>query len=103
MKQVIGYKYKSLDADFLNHQKVKPSELVGTTVQLCFGRFASEKKLIEDENPDDILDKMISCNVGTVTEFDEINFIAYVMLEHPIPEDIFLQYYGIDREPIYQN
>lgn len=102
-KQVIGYKYKTLTKDFLKSQDVNTNELVGATVQICFGRVASEKTLVEDESPDDILDKMISRNIGTIKVFDEENFIADVMFENPIPENIFLEYYGTDREPIYQN
>lgn len=100
MKQVIGYKYKTLTADFLKSQKINSNELIGTTVQLCFGRVVSEKTLTQDKEPRDILDNMISKNVGIIKYFDEDNFIADVMFENPIPENIFCEYYK-DESPIY--
>lgn len=103
MKQVIGYKYKTITSDFLKSQGIKSNELIGTKVQLCFGRVVSETKLKEDSNPDDILDAMISKNIGVIKAFDEENFVADVIFENPIPEDIFFQYYGKeDNSPIYQ-
>lgn len=44
---------------------------------------------------------MISKNIGTIKYFDEENFVADVMFENPIPENIFFQYYSDEKSPIY--
>ncbi len=103
MKQVIGYIDKSFTPEYLKRNNVNSNELIGATKQYCFGRMASKVDVIKDENPNDIIDKMVSINIGTIKNFNEETFIADVMFENPIPEDIFFKYYGKDSLPIYKN
>lgn len=100
MKEVIGYKYNKLNSDLLKSQGIKPSEVIGSTIQLCFGKITNKNK-ISEENPDDIIDKMISQNIGTVKLFDEEKFIADVFFNNPIPENVFIKYYS-NNKPIYK-
>lgn len=102
MKQVIGYYYKTLTADLLKSQDVNKNELIGTKVQLCFG-VAVDSSTIKDIKSDiDDIDKMVSQNIGVIKHFDTEKYIAEVMFEFPMPEDVFNKYYS-DEKPIYKN
>jgi hypothetical protein len=103
MRTVIGYYYKTLTADLLKSQGVDKNELIGTTIQLCFG-VAVDSYTIKDIKPNNIddIDKMVSQNIGVVKHFDTENYIAEVIFEFPMPEDVFNQYYK-DEKPIYKN
>jgi len=100
MNQVIGYLDTGFTPDFLKHQKIDNlDELIGATAQICFGRFIDSHTIGKD-NEADILEKMISKNIGTLVEFDKENYIAKFLFENPIPENIYKKYY--DKTPIYE-
>lgn len=101
MKKVLGYYYKTLTKDLLESQEIKSNELLGTTLQLCFAIAVSDKTLMADKSESDIIRKMVSENIGTIRKFDEENFVAEVMFEYPMPENVFFEYYGKDEQPIY--
>ena len=90
---VIGYFDTAFTPDFLKHQNIENlDEIIGTTVQKRFGRFIDSHTIGKD-NEDDILEKMISENIGTLVEFDKENYIAKILFQNPIPENIYKKYY----------
>lgn len=98
---VIGYLDKTFSYDFLKIHDIKSNELIGTTLQLCFARVTYNKTL-KEENPDDIIDMMVSANIGTLVKFNEETFEAIIHFSSPMPENVFNKYYN-DRIPIYEN
>jgi|ERR1700741_847801 len=101
MRQVIGYLDNTFDSDFLTRNNVSPNELIGSTLQLCFARVSIEEKLI-DENPDDIIERLLNANIETLVEYNEEKHTAKIIFKNKIPENVFIKYYGKDKEIIYE-
>ena len=99
-KQVIGY-YYTLTEDFLDYMKSEPHEFVNATLQFCIGRVTSVNDdnsggKIETEDPDDIIEKMLSQNIGTIVSVDGNN--AKVLFNNPIPGSFLLYFLShLDR------
>jgi len=88
--KVIGYYYNI--KDILKHHQIKSDELIGSTVQLCFSKN-------DIENPEDIIEEMLNKNIAKIISINQD--IAKIMLEYPIPENVFKKYY-LEEIPIYE-
>ena len=96
MRKVIGY-YYNIEA-IIKPGKIEPDELIGSTVQLCFGNVLSDSN-IKEEISQDIIEEMLNKNIARIISID--NSMAKVILEHPVPENIFKEYYT-EETPIYE-
>lgn len=88
---VIGYRSPFYE-ELRTYHQIEPQDLVGAKFELKFARIVSETKL-KTEEPDDIIDQLITNNVGVCTEFDYEKNESIVMLEHEVPLEIFKKYY----------
>lgn len=108
-RQVIGYYDKSFNDRFFELSKTTPDDLVGSRLQLCFGRVKSVDgsgvggKLELEENPDDIIEKMLNQNISTLVEYDRDNQIAKIVFDNKIPQGIFDKYYSLEHDKIYED
>lgn len=101
MKQVIGYYEKTFDDKFLLKYNLNPNDLLGVKLQKCSGRAIDSKTIRKSDKFDDIIDEMVSANIGTLKRYDEITKIAEIIFGNPMPEDVFLNYYS-NKQPIYK-
>lgn len=102
MKAVIGYYDNVFTSDFLKSQDVNKNELIGTTLQLCFGVAVDSSTIKPIKSNMDDIDKMVSQNIGVIKHFDTEKYIAEVIFEFPMPENVFNKYYS-DKKPIYKS
>jgi hypothetical protein len=99
-KEVIGYYFELTDL-LLKHAKMEPHEFVGGKMQLCFGKVKTideETGTMEEEKPDDIIEKMLNLNIAEIVSVE--GNIAKAIFTNPIPEDIFNKYYN-EKNVIY--
>lgn len=102
MRQVIGYIYETITADFLKSQNMSPDELIGTTIQTRFAVAVDKRTIVERKTNEDIMDDMVSNNIGTLVKFNKENYTAEIMFQTPMPEDIFRKYHKTEK-PIFKD
>ena len=92
---VIGYR-SPFHEIYKTRYDLEPQDFVGAKFELKFARIVSDTQLKTEEVDEnsDIIDQLITNNVGICTEFDYENNEAIVMLEHEVPLEIFKKYYN---------
>lgn len=95
MNNVIGFKLL-FGKDFYEVAKSKREWLIGSDASLFMG-VKVDKLGIIPEKPYNLLLDMIHNNKLTVTEFDEETGIGILMFQHPIPINLYLEFYPNDE------
>lgn len=106
-RQVTGYYDKSFNDRFFELSKTTPDDMVGSRLQLCFGRVESatdeHRRMELDENPDDIIEKMLNQNISILVEYDRERQVAKIVFDNKIPQGIFDRYYSQEHDKIFED